>query len=619
MSTFGNSNAKTTKHLVAAVTDTSPASAKDTSATAKKTTDTVQHTTANAASPTDFQNAGTTTTPEPTSTHSSSATHTSSSVVVSSSAPPSSMPIIISSSSAQTVTASTSAAALPTTTSANSSSQSSPSVAGPVVGSIAGVAVVGAIAFFFIRRRNRQKRSRASHAFSQFLNEAPQHHGDGNARNSVWGMPTKASEKDVNNGYAISPPPPPEKAYNPDFGSPPPMSPPAPYSAYDQQHHMSPPTSPNAGGYNGSSPQAQYGNTSPSHMGGHNAAIAGTAVAGAAAAGAMAAGSHQQQYPNEVNGDMPLSDPYKQQSPQQQHQHVGGQDNAYLQQSPQEQYQNLGGQDPAYYHQSPQQQNQNFGGQENVYYQHSPQQQYQQQPVGYDQQYPGYQQGYQQGPQQYYDPNTQQYVYSQPHSHYNSMYIGTDQGIYEPDQGYYNQYPANAAANVFAHSGNTAENQNQHSYEMMPQQPVEPRSNTAAAVASQGEHVQNAATSEQMSSPNAPSSTESSNPTPAPVLPTIELNQASSAPATDDRQHDQTYNTSAEHNQHSEIQQSNPYVLDVPLEYNQSDPARETLYGLSEHYQYGGEESTGAQELSSGHHDEHVPKLSSHGHNDDLM
>lgn len=632
--TSANTNQKATKNLAAAAPDTSAAGSKDTSTTAdkattKKTTDAAQHTTAAAASPTEFQNAGTTATTAPTSTHSTSVTHASSSVHVSSSASPSSvMPVPLSSMASQISSATTSAAALPTaTTTTNSSSQSSPSVAGPVVGSIAGVAVIGAIAFFFIRKRNKQKRSRASHAFSQFLNDAPPHHGNGNVRDSMWGMPSKTSEKEGINGYAISsPPPPPEKAYNPEFGSPPPMSPPAAYSAYDQQHHVSPPISPHAGGYNGSSPQAQYGNSSPSHIGGHDAAMAGAAVAGAAvmAGGAMAA--HQQQYPNEVNGDMPLSAPSHQQSPQQHNQDLGGQDNAYYQQSPSQQ------------HQYP-------NGQENAYYQQSPQQQYQQQqPAGYDQQYAGYEQGYQQGPQQYYDPNSQQYVYSQPqpYSQYNSMYIGTDQSYYQPEQAYNSQYPANAAANVFAHTGHAAENADQPSYEMMPQQPVTPptdghnveqqqqravspteaTANHTIAPASHDGIVLTTPQSEQVSETIASSPTVLGNAAAgsAPELPTVEQNQTTSAHSINDHA-DQTSHASAEHNDHHPPakQQSNPYVLDVPLEYNHNDPARETLYGLSEHYQYGGDDTTGGQELSSGHHDVQAPKLPTHGHNDDLM
>lgn len=645
--TSANTNQKATKNLAAAAPDTSAAGSKDTSTTAdkattKKTTEAAQHTTAAAASPTEFQNAGTTATTEPTSTHSTSVTHASSSVHVSSSASFSSvMPVPLSSMASQMSSATTSAAALPTATTTDSSSQSSPSVAGPVVGSIAGVAVVGAIAFFFIRKRNKQKRSRASHAFSQFLNDAPPHHGNGNVRDSMWGMPSKTSEKEGNNGYAISsPPPPPEKAYNPEFGSPPPMSPPAAYSAYDQQHHVSPPTSPHAGGYSGSSPQAQYGNSSPSHIGGHDAAIAGAAVAGAAA---MAA--HHQQYPNEVNGDMPLSAPSNQQSPQQHNQDLGGQDNAYYQQSPQQQHQNVGGQDEAYYHQSPSQQHQYPNGQDNAYYQQSPQQQYQQQqPAGYDQQYAGYEQGYQQGPQQYYDPNSQQYIYShpQPYSQYNSMYIGTDQSYYQPEQAYNSQYPANAAANVFAHSGHAAENADQPSYEMMPQQPVAPptdghnveqqqqravspteatANNTIAPASHEGIVLttpQSEPVSETIaSSPTVPGNAAAAS---APELPTIEQNQTTSARSINDHP-DQTSHASAEHNDHHPLvnQQSNPYVLDVPLEYNHNDPARETLYGLSEHYQYGGDDTTGGQELSSGHHDVQAPKPPTHGHNDDLM
>ncbi|KAH8554673.1 hypothetical protein BGW37DRAFT_206373 [Umbelopsis sp. PMI_123] len=581
------------KQLAAAV-DTSAAA--KTTAAAAKTTDkatsaSTKKTTAAAAPTTDFQNAATTTTTTKaaaTSTKSSTSTHSTSAATVASSAPSSSMlPITVSTPSSSLAVTTTSATALPTATNSDSSS-SSTSVAGPVVGSIAGVAVIGAIAFFFIRRRNKMKKNRANHAFSQFLNEAPPHHGTGNVRDSMWGMPSKASEKEVNSGYAISPPPPPEKAYNPEFGSPPPVSPPAAYSAYDPHHHVSPPTSPNAAGYGGPGPQASYGNVSPPHMG-HNAAIAGAAaVATAAAAGTMA--SHQQQYPNEVNGDMPLADPYKQQGQQSPQQHAG----------------NLGDQENAYYnqHQSPQRQHPEVVGQQNAYY--SDAQQYQQQPGdGYNQQYPDYQQGYAADSQQYYDPNSQQYGYtSQPYSNYNSMYIGTDQSYFQDDPDYQNNYPAAAATNVFGQYGNTSEHTQQQSYEMMPQPSLTPPAET-----NQVEAVQSTSQSESTRDVQAPSTTTAPNSvTPAP--PTLFT--------TDYDQSTPSIEHYADHNTHTPVEQKssqsgsvNPYVLDVPIVYN-SDPARETLYGLSEHYQYGGDDTDDGQELSSGHQTTQPPHPPAH-------
>jgi hypothetical protein len=603
-----SATSKATKHLVAII-ETSTEVKKTSAAektTEKKSAAETKATTA--VETTEFHNADPTTTKAAASTHVVTSTHSTSATTVSKKVLSSSiLPITVSTPSSSLATT-TSASALPTSTTANSPSSSSPSVAGPVVGSIAGIAVVGAIAFFFIRRRNKNKKTRATHAFSQFLNEAPPHHGTGNVRDSMWGMPAKAGEKDINNGYAISPPPPPpEKAYNPDFGSPPPMSPPAAYSAYDPQHHASPPTNPNAAAYGGPSPQAEYGNMSPSHTD-HNAAIAGAAVAGAAVGGAMAHHQHQQYYPNEVNGDMPLSDPNKlpsPQSPQEQVADLGDQQNAYYQQqqSPQHQHPDLAGQQDAYYQQ---QQHPDVGGQQNAYY--SPPQQFQQQPgVGYNQPYPGYQEGYQQEAQQYYDPNAQQYAYSaQPYSQYNSMYIGAEHSYFQDDPEYTSNYPAVAAASAFAQPGNATEQQ-QHGYEMVPQPSL-----TQPPTANQAEAVPTSFQPEQSRDVQTPNSTMAPNSvTPAPTLLTPDVGQ--STPSTE---HYVDHTTPAEQ-QPSQSEPANPYVLDVPLEYN-NDPARETLYGLSEHYQYGGDDKDDGQELSSGHQNTQPPPHPP-AHKGDLM
>lgn len=615
-----SATSKATKNLVADVetsTEVKKTSAAAEKTTEKKTTAEAKKTSAAAVDPSEFQNAQTSTEKATTSTHAATSTHSTPAATVSSKVPSSSssmVPITMSTPSSS-LASTTSASALPSATTANASSSSSPSVAGPVVGSIAGIAVVGAIAFFFIRRRNKNKKTRATHAFSQFLNEAPPHHGTGNARDSMWGMPAQAGEKDVNNGYAISPPPPPpEKAYNPDFGSPPPMSPPTAYSAYDPQHHVPPPTSPNGAGYGGQAPQAEYGNVSPTHMD-HNAAIAGAAVAGAAVGGAMAHHHHQQQYPNEVNGDMPLAAPTEPMSPQSpQQQGASDQQNAYYQQqqSPQQQHPELAGQQDAYYHQqqSPQQQHSDVSGQQNAYY--SPPQEFQQQPgVGYNQPYPGYPQGYQQGyqqeAQQYYDPNSQQYGYSaQPYAQYNSMYIGAEHSYFQGDSEYTSNYPAVAAASAFGQSENAPEHQQQHSYEMMPQ----PTMTQPPTTANQAEPVPTTSQPEQSRDVQTPNSTAAPNSvTPAPTLLTNDIGQ--STPSTE---HYVDHTTPAEQQQqqpsHSEPA-GNPYVLDVPIEYN-NDPARETLYGLSEHYQYGGEDKDDGQELSSGHQNTQPPHPPAH-------
>ncbi|KAI8582291.1 hypothetical protein K450DRAFT_228266 [Umbelopsis ramanniana AG] len=608
-----SATSKPTKNLVANIetsTEVKKTSAAAEKTTEKKTTAAETKQTTAAAKTSGFQNADTTTTKAATSTHAAASTHSSSSTTVSSKVASSSvLPIIVSTPSSSLATT-TSASALPTSTTADSSSSGSPSVAGPVVGSIAGIAVVGAIAFFFIRRRNKNKKTRATHAFSQFLNEAPPHHGTGNVRDSMWGMPAKADEKDVNNGYAISPPPPlPEKAYNPDFGSPPPMSPPTAYSAYDPQQHVNP----NAAAYGGPSPQAEYGNVSPSHMD-HNAAIAGAAVAGAAVGGAIAHQHHQQQYPNEVNGDMPLSDPYKQPSPQSPQQQQAAdlgeqQQNAYYQQqSPQQQHPDLAGQQNAYYQQSPQQQHIDVNGQQNAYY--SPPQEFQQQPgVGYNQPYPGYQQGYQQEAQQYYDPNAQQYGYSaQPYSQYNSMYIGAEHSYFQDDPEYANNYPAVAAATAFGQPSHNAPEQQQHSYEMMPQPSL-----TQPPTADQAESVPTTSQPEPSRDVQTPNSITAPNSvTPAPTLLTNDIGQ--STPSTE---HYVDHTTPAEQ-QPSQSEPANPYVLDVPIEYN-NDPARETLYGLSEHYQYGGDDKDDGQELSSGHQTTQPPPPHPPAHKGDLM
>jgi hypothetical protein len=558
---FANSSEKAaTKNLAAAESEpasttkeathtTEKASTKKTTAAAEATAKTTSQ---------QFENAPTTSSAKSTTTHASSSAVASSSAPASSSQPSSTiLPAIMSAtSSLMPSVATSSSASLPSST--NTSSQGgSTSVAGPVVGSIAGVAVVGAAAFFFMRRRNRQKRSRASHAFSQFLNEAPQHHGNGNARDSIWGMPgSKGNEKEMNNGYAISPPPPTEKALNSTFAAPPPpISPPAAYSPYDpQQHHAVSPNVPTANTYGNVSPQEQYGNDSPSHSGGHDAALAGAVAGVGLAGGALAANAHhQQQYPNEVNGDMPLSAPYQ---PDQ---------NSTVpnnEQSQQAQVQ-----------------------------QHSP-------PMGYDQHYPQYQ-NYQ--PAQYYDPNSQQYLYpqQQPYSQYNSMYIGTDQGYYPPDQNYQEQYPADAAAAAFAHPANMHDNSQQQSYEMVQHpQTVNGADNHVEYVQDQdNQHID-----EPSQSTNA-------------VAPQSEQHQtAEVSPQAQPAENAYTTNSEAHGTQ---PQASNPYVLDVPL--NNHDPARETLYGLSETYQYGGDETGAAQEVSSGHHNMPPPPPPSHSHDESLM
>lgn len=605
---FANSSEKpATKHLAA---ESEPASTTikeiphtSEKATSKKPAETAEATTKKTSQ--DFENATTAAPAKPTTTHATSSTHasSSSSVPASSSVPSSTMlPAIISASSVMPTVASSSSAALPSATS-TASQGSSTNVAGPVVGSLAGVAVVGAAAFFFLRRRNKQKRSRASHAFSQFLNEAPQHHGDGNARDSIWGMPgSKGNEKEMNNGYAISPPPPAEKTLNSTF-APAPMSPPAAYSPYDpqQQHHTVSPNASNADTYVNTSPQQQYGNVSPAHSGGHNAALAGAAAGvGLAAGGALAAHAHhQQQYPNEVNGDMPLSAP----APYQQDQHATSANDLQSQQLQEQQHSPSMGYNqqpqPMGYGQQPQPMGYDQQSQPVGYDQQAQSAGYDQQsqPMGYDQHYGQYQ-DYQSA--QYYDPNTQQYMYSQqqPYSQYNSMYIGADQGYYQPDQQYQQQYPADAAAAAFAHPANSNDNSQQQSYEMIQQpQTVNSADNTVHSTPEQSnQHIE-----EPSQSLNA-------------VTPQPEQHQAADA----GHQAQPADNTHTEHSETNEpqAQSTSPYVLDVPL--NNHDPARETLYGLSETYQYDGDETGAAQEVNSGSHNM-PPQPPSHSHDESLM